>query len=306
MSLKQLLEKQHYELVGSHSAVKICEWTKQSIRNENVCYKEKFYGINCHRCVQMTPSLNHCSNSCVFCWRPLEYNYGIKIKKEDSPKKIVDESIKAQVWKLSGFGGTEKADKKKLEESRKPLHFAISLSGEPTIYSKLKGLVREIHKRGMTSFVVTNGMFPSKLKNLKPTQLYISINAPNEALYKKICRPRFKDAWKRLMKSLETMKGLKTRKTLRLTMIKNLNMVEPGNYAKLVKKANPDFVEVKAYMWVGFSQKRLDIKNMPSHYEVKEFAKKIGKECGYKIVDEKKESRVVLLMKEDKNRFLNL
>ena len=93
--------------------------------------------------------------------------------------------------------------------------------------------------------------------------------------------------------------GLKTRKTLRITLIKNLNMIEPENYAKLIKIAAPDFVEVKSYMWVGASQKRLNIKNMPLHPEVKNFAKKIGKACGYKIVDEKKESRVVLLMKKD-------
>jgi tRNA wybutosine-synthesizing protein 1 len=299
MDLKQLLERQHYELVGRHSAVKICEWTKQSMRNEGFCYKQKFYGINSHRCVQMTPALNYCSNSCVFCWRPLEYNYGIKIKKEDSPKKIVDKCIEAQIWKLAGFGGTHKSDKKKLAESKKPMHFAISLSGEPTIYSKLKELIKEIHKRGMTSFVVTNGMFPNKLKGLNPTQLYISINAPNEKLYKKICAPVFRDCWKRLLKSLKVMKGLKTRKTLRITLIKNLNMIEPENYAKLIKIAAPDFVEVKSYMWVGASQKRLNIKNMPLHPEVKDFAKKIGKACGYKIVDEKKESRVVLLMKKD-------
>jgi wyosine [tRNA(Phe)-imidazoG37] synthetase (radical SAM superfamily) len=35
------------------------------------------------------------------------------------------------------------------------------------------------------------------------------------------------------------------------------------------------------------------------HDEVIEFAEKIGKACGYKIVDEQKESRVVLLAKED-------
>ena len=44
---------------------------------------------------------------------------------------------------------------------------------------------------------------------------------------------------------------------------------------------------------------------MPLHSEIKEFALKLGKELGYKIIDEQKPSRVVLLMKKDiKNRKL--
>ena len=38
---------------------------------------------------------------------------------------------------------------------------------------------------------------------------------------------------------------------------------------------------------------------------VGKFAEKVSKKSGYKIIDEKKESRVVLLMKEDKDRFIN-
>ena len=42
---KQELEKQQYRVVGDHSAVKICGWTKNMIRGEGGCYKLKFYGI---------------------------------------------------------------------------------------------------------------------------------------------------------------------------------------------------------------------------------------------------------------------
>jgi len=73
-------------------------------------------------------------------------------------------------------------------------------------------------------------------------------------------------------------------------------MVNPEQYAELIEKAQPDFVEIKAYMWVGYSQQRLEIKNMPRHPEIKEFTNKIAKHLkNYKIKDEKKESRVVLL-----------
>jgi len=65
------------------------------------------------------------------------------------------------------------------------------------------------------------------------------------------------------------------------------------------------FVEVKAYMFVGSSRQRLNKENMPYHEDVKEFAKKIADLSNYKIIDDKKESRVVLLAKEDyKNRIM--
>ena len=41
------LEKSGYRFVGTHghAAVKTCHWTRQSISDKGVCYKEKFYGI---------------------------------------------------------------------------------------------------------------------------------------------------------------------------------------------------------------------------------------------------------------------
>jgi len=76
-------------------------------------------------------------------------------------------------------------------------------------------------------------------------------------------------------------------------------MVKPEHYAKLIEKAFPMFVEVKAYMFVGYSRQRLSLKNMPRHEEVKAFASEIIKYLPrYEIKDEKKESRVVLLARK--------
>ena len=65
---KQELEKQQYRVVGDHSAVKICGWTKNMIRGEGGCYKLKFYGIMSNQCMQMSTSIS-CANRCTFCWR---------------------------------------------------------------------------------------------------------------------------------------------------------------------------------------------------------------------------------------------
>jgi tRNA wybutosine-synthesizing protein 1 len=66
--LRSALTKQGYRLIGSHSGVKLCRWTKSMLRGRGGCYKHTFYGIESHRCMETTPSLA-CANKCVFCWR---------------------------------------------------------------------------------------------------------------------------------------------------------------------------------------------------------------------------------------------
>jgi len=150
----------------------------------------------------------------------------------------------------------------------------------------------------MSSFLVTNAMFPEVLKKVCPTQLYISVDAPNETLFRKIDKPIFKDAWERFNKSLEILSKKKCRTAIRITLIKEMNMCDTSSYAELVKKADPDFIEIKAYMFVGSSRQRLSIKNMPRHNEVIDFSKKLEKQLDkWKIVDEQEESRVALLAK---------
>jgi tRNA wybutosine-synthesizing protein 1 len=326
--VKDVLKKQHYAIVGKHSAVQICRWTKKSLRNEGVCYKEKFYGIKSHLCCQMTPSVMWCPNKCLHCWRAIELTIGDKLKgRVDSPKKIVDECIKAQRQLLLGFKKlptseghkVSKADMNKWREAQEPMQFAISLSGEPTGYEDIGGLIEELRNRGKTSFLVTNGLYPEKLKELKkkkqlPTQLYISVNAPNKKLYDKIHRSSMKDAWEKLNQSLEIMSSLtprayleksslkistkgKCRTVFRMNLVKDLNMENIGQYAELVKKATPMFVEVKGFMSVGFARERIGYDKMPYHKDIVDFSEKLAKETGLKILDEKVESRVVLLGK---------
>jgi len=307
-NIKEKLKKQHYTLVGEHSAVQICRWTKKSLRNEGVCYKERFYGIKSHRCCQMSPSVMWCQNFCLHCWRPIELTLGMKIKKIDEPKEIISGCVEAQRKLLSGFKGYEKVNKKKLKEAQNPNQFAISLSGEPTIYPKLAELIKELRKQGKSSFLVTNGLLPSRLAELEkkkalPTQLYISLNAPNEKLYKKWHRSKEKNAWEKFNKSLEIMKELKgkTRTVIRITLVKDLNLKKEyvEEFARMILKASPDFIEVKGYMSVGYARKRLGYERMPSHKEIKEFSKLLLRELkGYKFLDEQVISRVVLLGKD--------
>lgn len=298
---KKDLEKQGYRFVGSHSAVKVCDWCRKAIRDEGICYKSDFYGIKSWRCVQMTPTFA-CTHRCIFCWRNIEETSQEIPKHLDSPKEIVDNCIKEHVRFLQGFGGNEKRNESRFKESKAPLHFAVSLTGEPCLYPKLPELVDEIKSRKMSAFIVTNGTVPEMLKKLiahQPTQLYLTLPAPNKEIYQKTCNPIINDGWEKINESLLLLKKF-NRSCIRLTLVKNINMFNPEQYAELIKKANPTFVELKAYMFVGHSQLRLEIKNMPFHEDIKEFAESIAKSMGWKIIAEKPESRVILMMKEDR------
>ena len=319
--VKKILKRQHYEIVGKHSAVQTCRWTKKSLKDEGVCYKEQFYGIKSHLCCQMTPAVMWCPNKCIHCWRAIEMTLGSELEGDiDSPIEIIDGCIIAQQKLLTGFNidsnsskkQLSRANQKKLSEAQEPMQFAISLSGEPTVYKHLGGIIEELRKRGKTSFLVTNGLYPEKLQELKdkkqlPTQLYISVNTSNKELFKRFHRSSKEDGWERLMKSLEIMSTLKnTRTVFRMNLVRGLNMNTEfvKEYAELIKKANPMFVEIKGFMSVGFARDRLGYDKMPTHREIKDFAKLLVNELDndMKILDEKIVSRVLVLGK-DKNQL---
>lgn len=293
------LESSGYRFVGghNHAAAKICHWTKQSILDKGVCYKEKFYGIESHRCLQMAPAVPNCQQKCEFCWRDLSYTQTQWEGEYDDPKTIIDEAVKAQNNLLCGFFGNDKANKEKLEESKTPTNAAISLAGEPMLYPEIDELIAEFNRRNFTTFVVSNGQCVDKLKNLEnePYQLYLSLDAPTKKIYNDVCQPQISEGWDNLNQSLDTLASFNSRTCIRTTCVKGRNMTNPEKYAELIKKASPDFVEIKAYMCVGSSRHRLTPDNMPTFDEVKSFAQKIGENCGKKIVNESEVSRVVLL-----------
>ena len=322
--VKEILKKQHYSLVGKHSAVQICRWTKNSLRDEGSCYKEKFYGIKSHLCCQMTPAVMWCPNKCVHCWRAIEFTIGSELKgKIDSPEKIIGGCVVVQRKLLQGFKVNKKskkkqlskANQKKLKEAQEPLHFAISLSGEPLVYEKIGKLIEELRKRGKTSFLVTNGLYPEKIKELieknqLPTQLYTSVNVPIEKMYLKFHKSSKKDAWKRLNETLNILSSMKrkTRTVFRINLILGLNMNDEcaKEFARLIKKTNPLFVELKGFMSVGFARERLGYDKMPWHEDVVDFSKKLVKELNkigvkMKILDEHERSCVVVLGKNKKD-----
>ena len=291
-SARKTLTKQGYHL-AAHGAVKPCLWLNRSLRGGDQCYKHHFYGISSHRCVQMTPTLS-CNHLCLHCWRPVDEPVALPAAWIE-PKELLDGLLIEQQRILSGYGGATTTDRSRLEEARHPAHVAISLMGEPTLYPYLGELIREIGRRGMTSFLVTNGTMPEVLENLSPTQLYLSLNAPTEELYRRISNPSSPGLWEKIIESLSVFKDAPCRTVVRMTLARRLNMDDPELYTNLLERAEPDFVEAKAYMHLGRSRARLSREAMPEHSEILTFARELSATLGYKLEDDVPLSRVALL-----------
>lgn len=210
------------------ASVQICEWNKNAIRGKGVCYKQDFYGADTISCHQIAPTTFWCNNSCLFCWRPKEY-MGITPPDPIDPNEMIEGLIRERKKLLTGFYGY--ANKERVDSAMNNAHhFAISLSGEPTLYKKLPELIKLLKKKPTTEtvFLVTNGQNPSMLAKLKktkslPTQLYISMVSPNETLFKAITCNREKNGWVKYKKTLSMVKTIGTRTVIRLTIIKGLN-----------------------------------------------------------------------------------
>lgn len=302
--LQQILQNQGYAIVGNHSAVKLCHWLRKSLLENKACYKNTFYGIESHRCLQMSPTVFHCTQKCLYCWRFQGFTL-TKLKEVDDANFILEKCIEEQRRLLTGYKGDERVDLRKWEEAMQPKHVACSLTGEPTLYPFLSEFFEECHKRGMTTFLVTNGTNPEAIEKMDvlPKQLYVTVAAPNEEIYKKLCVPLISKGWEKLNKTLELLQSLDTRTVIRHTLVKNWNLGYEKEYAKLDEKANPWFIEAKGYMFLGYSRQRMSIANMPSHEEIKYFAEKLADLTGYDIEAEREDSRAILLGKGKERRI---
>lgn len=301
----RLLRRQKYHLVGRHSAVKRCHWLYEALVHGRFCYKNKFYGVPSHRCIQMTPAVIYCTLRCLYCWRIQPEDVGVMWDELsppswDEPREIVEGAIAEQRRILSGYKARVLAGEvppEMYEEALNPSHAAISLAGEPTLYPRIGELVEEFRRRGFTTFVVTNGTIPEALERMEtlPSQLYVTLPAPRKDVFERVNRPIIDGAWERLLRTLELLPSLNTRKVVRLTLVRGLNMMDAKSYAKLIEKASPHYVEAKGYVNVGMSVFRLGRSAMPTHEEVKTFAEELANKLGMRVIGEVPESRVVLL-----------
>ena len=307
----QQLKKAKYG-VADHSTVELCHWTKKSFKHEGSCYKHKFYGISTHRCMEFSPAGMHCENRCVYCWRPMEFYDSLKMEPEKvaEPKEILTKLMEERRKLIMGYYGDSRNDKQRLDESLLPSHYAISLSGEPTMYPKLPELIKYLKSLEATKsiFLVTNGQEPDMIQRLQdenalPTQLYLSTNAADYDSFLKINKPKYNDSWQRWNKTLEMLKHLDTRTVLRITLIRNYNDQKEmiPAFASMLKQASPHFIEIKSYMHIGRSTNRLEHSNMLEMDEVRKFSEEIAKQSQiFSVMDESLVSRIVILQNDQR------
>jgi tRNA wybutosine-synthesizing protein 1 len=288
------LRAQGYQFVapGSSAAIKPCLWCKKTLKGGDMCYKHQFYGIESHRCVQMSPTLR-CNQKCLFCWRSFEHE--VTEEQEAPPGLILERFRGLQKKALSGYKVSPYVTSGRFLEALDPRHVAISLSGEPTLYSELPTLIDLFNAEGLTTFLVSNGTQPWVIEKCSPFQTYISLDAPDRTTYEQVCRPSG-DYWENIAESLSLLG--KRRSAIRITLVKGLNDINPEQYARIVQDSGATYVEVKGYMFLGYSRKRLMRHHMPEHEYVAEFAGKISESCDYRVRDENKASRVVCLEKD--------
>ncbi|KAI7995570.1 S-adenosyl-L-methionine-dependent tRNA 4-demethylwyosine synthase [Camellia lanceoleosa] len=178
-----------------------------------------FYGIESHRCMETTPSLA-CANKCVFCWRHHTNPVGKSWQwKMDDPLDIINSAIDLHTKMIRQMKGVPGVKLERLTEGLSPRHCVLSLVGEPIMYPEINSLVDELHRRRISTFLVTNAQFPDKIRMLKPvTQLYVSVDAATKDSLKAIDRPLFGDFWERFVDSLKALREKQQRTVYRLTL----------------------------------------------------------------------------------------
>lgn len=263
------LTKQGYKIIGSHSGVKLCRWTKAMLRGRGGCYKHTFYGITSYQCMEMTPSLA-CANKCVFCWRHHTNPVGTEWRWEtDRPELVLQGGLDNHRKMIAEMKGVPGVQPSRFQEALKPRHCALSLVGEPIMYPYINEFMNLLHSEEISSFLVTNAQFPEQMKTLVPvTQLYLSIDGHSPEALKKVDRPLHLDFWERFVASMHLLKEKKQRTVYRLTLVKGFNMEEVAEYARLVSVGNPTFIEIKGVTYCG-AEGGLGMKNVPFHEEVR-------------------------------------
>ena len=266
-------------------------WCKRALAGGEMCYKHQFYGIDSHRCVQMTPTLR-CNQRCLFCWRSFEHEPQEEM--ECPPETILAGIHRYQKKALAGDNAVldNTVTEERWQEALNPKHVAISLSGEPTLYSRLPELIDLFSSKGYTTFLVSNGTNPEMLRRCRPFQTYVSLDAPDAETYKAVCRP-LGDSWDRVRESLSLLGS--RRSAIRVMLVRGLNDFAPEKYAAMLQDSGAMFAEIKGYMYLGYSRNRLARENMPEHTYVRAFAERIAAACNYRFRDENKLSRVVCL-----------
>lgn len=222
----------------------------------------------------------------------------------DDPEMLVNQGLENHYKMINEYKGAKGVWPERVAEAFDVKHCALSLVGEPILYPEINRFLGLLHDKGISSFMVTNAQFPDLIANLRPvTQLYLSIDAATPESLKKIDRPLFEDYWQRFLGSIDALRDKGQRTVFRLTLVKGYNTEEIKNYAELIVRGQPDFIEIKGVTFCGGGKRaELTMKNVPWHDEVIEWSQLLCKEVDdtYELACEHQHSCCLLLANKAK------
>ncbi len=200
----------------------------------------------------------------------------------DAPELIVEGALAKHAAMVKEFKGTPGVIPARWAAAAVPRHCALSLVGEPIMYPHINALLRLLHGRRISTFLVTNAQFPDAIAALEPvTQLYVSIDAPTREALRAVDRPLFADFWERFLGCLDALRAKRQRTVYRLTLIAgpegNMGRGAAAAYAALIARGAPELIEVKGVTWSGVSDgSNLTMASVPWHADVKAFCEELA------------------------------
>ncbi len=193
-------------------------------------------------CYELKDSLylnitNRCNNSCVFCikykTRKFESKYDLWLIREPSVKDIIDcipDPRKYRQIVFCGYG--------------EPL-IRLEIVKEVSKILKEKSAQIRINTDGLANLFHGRNIVP-ELKNLVD-EIFISLNAPNDEQYKKICRPIFgKKSFEEIIKFAKEAKKFIPRVVLTAVELPSVDINKCAEIAKYIGvdfKARPYYEE---------------------------------------------------------------
>jgi TatD family-associated radical SAM protein len=144
---------------------------------------------------------NRCSNDCYFCFRRYKNGVGgfnLKLREEPTPTQTIEELkniVNKGFWReivFCGFGEPLARLDHVLEVTRwikknPSMIVRIDTNGQAYLLNKERNVIEE-------------------LKEARVDRLSISLNAHDEETYNHVCKPKFKDAYKSVLKFIKEAK----------------------------------------------------------------------------------------------------
>jgi TatD DNase family protein len=144
---------------------------------------------------------NKCPNNCYFCLRKLKnglQEFNLKLREEPSSKEIIKELqkvINRKNWSeivFCGFG--------------EPLERLDCVLGVTRWIKKYSGKVVRVDTNGQGYLLNKGREVIKELKDAGVDKVSVSLNAHNATTYNQICKPKFENAFERVLEFIEKAK----------------------------------------------------------------------------------------------------